>query len=53
MKRELDLTKEDLEVVNGKVMISSEELAAAIQDNAINLNAEDEDESLVINILCH
>lgn len=44
----------DMEVVDGKVVISSEELAAAIQTQQVNLEAEEEAEgSLVFQIACN
>lgn len=49
MKREnLVVKPEEMEVVDGKVVISSEELAAAIQDYDVDLNGEDEAEAIKI-----
>ena len=44
----------DMEVIEGKVVISSEDLAAAIQTQQVNLEAEEEAEgSLVFQIGCN
>lgn len=53
MKRELNLKKDELEVVDGKVMISSDELAAAVQNSEIDLSAEDEADGFSITINFH
>lgn len=43
MKKEnLVVTSENIQVEDGKVVISSEELAAAIQDCAVDLEASEE-----------
>ena len=42
-KRNLVVAKDEMEIVDGKVMISSEELAAAIQDYDVDVDAEEED----------
>ncbi len=42
-KRDLVVEKDEMEVVDGKVLIASEELAAAIQDYNVDANAEEED----------
>lgn len=50
--KKLVVKPEDLDVVGGKVTISSEELAEAIQDKSLDLMAEEEDEMFVVNIAC-
>lgn len=42
----------DMEVVDGKVLISSEELAAALQDYELNPNADDEAEAIFVGLIC-
>lgn len=37
-----DLNKENIEVVEGKVVITSEELANAIQNGEVDFNSEEE-----------
>lgn len=53
-KRNLRVAREDIEVVDGKVVISSEELAAAIQQYDVDLNAEEENSAVDkgTNIIC-
>ena len=49
----LAVTREDMQIVDGKVVITSEELAKAIQDYDVNLNAEEEAEGIIdINFYC-
>lgn len=50
-ERKIALMKEEVAVVDGKVVISSEELARAIQDENINL-AEEESAEVSINFGC-
>lgn len=46
MKKEnLVVTAENVQVVDGKVVIDSEELASAIQNYDINLNDEEENQA--------
>ena len=45
------LTREDMQIVNGKVVIASEELAAAIQDYDVDLN-EEEMAEFTLNLYC-
>lgn len=49
-RKNLVVAKEEMEVVDGKVMITSEELAQAIQDCGVDINAEEED-NLTIKII--
>ena len=52
MKKEnLVVTAENVQVVDGKVVINSEELAAAIQNCEVDLGADEED-ALTINVFC-
>lgn len=46
-RRNLVVAKDEMEIVDGKVMISSEELAAAIQDYDVDVNAEEENNGLI------
>lgn len=52
MKKEINVSREELQVVDGKLVINSEELAGAIQNQEIDLNSEEEAESIAINIIC-
>lgn len=46
----LAVTREDMQLVDGKVVITSEELARALQDYEVNLNAEEEADLLGITL---
>ena len=46
MKNNFSVLPEDVQVVDGKVLISSEELAAAIQSQSIDLNGEEENAAM-------
>lgn len=53
MKKEnIKLSMKDMELVDGKVVIASEELAAAIQDYEVNPNAPEEDEAIFSGLGC-
>lgn len=45
-ERKIAVMKEEVAVVDGKVVISSEELARAIQDESVNLAEEGADFSI-------
>lgn len=48
------VTKEDVAVQDGKIIISSEELAQAIQSGEVDLNQEDEMDALnLFNLGCN
>lgn len=52
-KTNLVVSREDIKVVDGNVVISSEELAAAIQNYDVNLNEEEMAEGIIdINFFC-
>ena len=52
-QRNFVIKRDEMEVVDGKVVISSEELAAAIQNGEVDLNAEEKAEALIeINRSC-
>ena len=52
-QRNFVIKPDEMEVVDGKVVISSEELAAAIQNGEVDLNAEEKAEALIeINRSC-
>ena len=42
------LAGNEMEIVDGKVVIESEDLAAAIQSQEVDLNAEEEAEGIII-----
>lgn len=46
------LNREDMNIVDGKVVISSEELANAIQDYDVDLNGEEGADGISIHIIC-
>lgn len=46
------LNREDMNIVDGKVSISSEELAKAIQDYDVDLNGEEGVDGIRIYIFC-
>ncbi len=50
-KRNFGVAAEEVEVLDGKVVITSEELARAIQEQEVNLSEEDE-AGLSINFGC-
>lgn len=52
MNRTFNLKPEELSIVDGKVVISSEELAAAIQNQELDLSANDAEDSIDSNIIC-
>lgn len=52
MKKEINVSREELQVVNGKLVINSEELAEAIQNQEIDLQGEEEAEAITINMIC-
>lgn len=52
MKKRINVSREELKVVDGKLVINSEELAEAIQSQEIDLNGEEEAEGLEVNIIC-
>lgn len=52
MERKFVVKPEELEVVDGKVVISSEELASAIQNQEVDLNSEEEANSGDHNVIC-
>jgi len=53
MKNEnIKLSVKDMELVDGKVVIASDELAAAIQDYEVNPNAVEEDEAIFSGFGC-
>lgn len=47
-ERKIVVGSEEMEVVDGKVVISSEELAAAIQSREVDLNAEESENDIVL-----
>lgn len=52
-KKELVVKPDDVKIIDGKVVVTSEELVAAIQDYEVDMNGEEGDEALSINIFCH
>lgn len=52
MNRTFNLNPEELSIVDGKVVISSEDLAAAIQSQELDLSANDAEDSIDSNIIC-
>lgn len=53
MKKEnIKVELKDMELVDGKVVINSEELAAAIQDCELDPNAPEENEAVFIGLGC-
>ena len=53
MTREnIRVTMKDMEVVDGKVVISSEELAMAVQDYKLDPNADEEADAETIGFFC-
>lgn len=48
MERKFVVKPNEMKVIDGKVVISSEELAEAIQSQIVDLNAEDEANSLIL-----
>lgn len=46
----LVVASEDIQIVDGKVVISSEELACAIQECGVDLTAEEEENGITINL---
>lgn len=53
-RKNLTVTHEDMQFVDGKVVITSEELAKAIQDYEVDLNAEEEADlfGITLNFYC-
>ena len=53
-RKNLTVTHEDMQLVDGKVVITSEELAKAIQDYEVDLNAEEEADlfGITLNFYC-
>jgi len=53
MKKNLRIEAEDIKVVDGRVVITSEELAEAIQNQSLELgDAEVDDEANSVNFWC-
>ena len=50
MKREYQVSQEELQVVDGKVVISSDELVAAIQNQEFDLSEMNEEDKCDLNI---
>ena len=50
-KKEFNINNGEFEIIDGRVVITSEELALAITEQQLNLDAEEAAEELVVNII--
>lgn len=50
MDKKINVKKGEYEIVDGRVIITSDELAKAISDQELNLSAEDEADASVLEV---